>query len=123
MARDEHMTRREPLEPRRSRTSVVLGAVWMVVISLVLFFLPAINGLIGGLVGGYKVGSAGRALVAAILPAVIVGVGFWILLAAVGVPIWGIFGGLAIGLLIALSELGLFVGALLGGWYARTRTA
>lgn len=46
----------------RGETSLLVCALWMVGISLLLFFLPAINGLIGGAVGGYKAGSAMRGL-------------------------------------------------------------
>ena len=68
-------------------SSIVASSVWMVVISLLLFFLPAINGLIGGAVGGYKAGSVTRGLTAAILPAVIVGLALWGLFAAFDAPI------------------------------------
>lgn len=94
--------------------SIVMGTVWMVVLSLALFFVPGVNGLIAGLVGGYLVGSLGRAMAAAVLPALIVAVGLWILLAAVGMPILGFFAGAAITVLIVLAELGLFLGAALG---------
>lgn len=56
------------------RSSIISGSLWMIAISVVLFFVPLINGLVGGFVGGYKVGGAGRALVAAILPAAVVAV-------------------------------------------------
>ncbi|HKN86262.1 MAG TPA: hypothetical protein VJV04_05350 [Nitrospiraceae bacterium] len=93
---------------------IVMGAIWMVVLSLALFFIPGVNGLIAGLVGGYLVGSLGRAMVAAVLPALIVAAGLWVLLAAVGMPILGLFAGAAITVLIVLAELGLFLGAALG---------
>ena len=32
----------------RGDTSLVVSALWMLVISMLLFFLPALNGLIGG---------------------------------------------------------------------------
>lgn len=105
--------------PRRS--SVPVGSLWMVGLSLVLFFIPGINGLVGGLVGGYKVGGVGRALVAAILPAIIVGAGLWVLLAAFELPILGFVAGAAIGLLVLFADLGLFIGALIGGLLGRHR--
>lgn len=97
------------------RTSAVVGAVWMVVISLALFFLPVINGLVGGLVGGYKVGRPKTALVAALLPAIIVGVGMWILLAFFDLPVLGFFAGLAGGIWVLLADVGLLIGAPIGG--------
>ena len=106
-----------PLEtslPHDHHTSVVAGALWMVGLSLALFFVPGFNGLIAGLVGGYLVGSIGRAVAAAVLPALVVAFGLWVLLAALGMPILGFFAGGAITILIVLSELGLFLGAALG---------
>lgn len=101
------------VEQQRSK-SVFVGALWMVVISLALFFLPLINGLIGGIVGGYKVGTIGRALTAAVLPALVVAVGLWIIFVGFDAPIFGIVAGLAAGLLILLSDVGLFIGAAIG---------
>lgn len=97
------------------RSSVVGGTLWMIGITLVLFWLPAINGLIGGLVGGYKVGSVGRALTAAVLPAIVVALGLWILLAVLDLGVLGFFAGAAAGLMILLADVGLFIGAAIGG--------
>lgn len=87
----------------------------MVVITLLLFFLPLINGLVGGFVGGYKVGTVGRALLAAILPAIVAALGLWIIFTVFHLPIIGLVAGTAVGILIALSDLGIFVGAIIGG--------
>ncbi len=100
--------------PSDQHTSVVAGALWMVVISLALFFVPAINGVIAGVVGGYLVGTLGRAMAAAILPALIVALGLWALFTVLGLPVIGFFAGAAVTILIVLSEIGLFLGAVLG---------
>jgi hypothetical protein len=96
-------------------SSILASSVWMIAISLLLFFLPAINGLIGGAVGGYKAGSAGRGLTAAVLPSIVVGVSLWGLLAAFDRPILGFFGGLAVGLWALISSVALLIGAAIGG--------
>jgi hypothetical protein len=93
----------------------------MLVISMILFFAPAINGLVGGLVGGYKAGSAGRGLAAAVLPAVVVGLLSWILFASFHAPFLGFIGGVAIGLWALFSSVGLLIGALVGGAVAPSR--
>ena len=100
--------------PDDQHAGIVMGAIWMVVLSLALFFIPGVNGLIAGLVGGYLVGSLGRAMAAAVLPALIVAGGLWVLLAAIGMPILGFFAGAALTVLIVLAELGLFLGSALG---------
>ena len=111
--------RTRDLERSKPRASIVVGSLWMVFLSLILFFLPAINGLIAGLVGGYKVGSIKRGLIAAILPSVVVGAGLWILFVVLDVPVLGLVAGFAIAALIVLSDLGLFLGAALGGMVGR----
>jgi hypothetical protein len=104
-------------------TSLVVAAAWMVLISVVLFFLPALNGLIGGAVGGYKAGSAKRGLIAALLPALAAGIGIWVILAIFNAPILGFLSGLAFGVWALISSIGLLIGAVLGGAVAPPRPA
>lgn len=105
------------------KTTVVASAVWMIAISLVLFFVPAVNGLIGGAVGGYKAGTVQRALYAAVLPAIVVGLVLWGLFALMDAPIIGFFGSLAIGIYALFSSIGLLIGAVVGGAFAPGDTA
>lgn len=107
----------------KQSTSIVAGSFWMVAISLLLFFVPLINGIVGGAIGGYKVGSVGRALLAALLPALLVGAGLWGLLFVLDAPVWGLLAGMTGVMLIVISELGLFVGAALGGALSPKREA
>lgn len=100
---------------RRERKNIVVGSLWMIGITLLFFWLPAINGVIGGIVGGYKVGNVGRALAAAVLPAIVVALGLWILLAVFDLGVFGFFAGVALGLMILLADVGLFIGAAIGG--------
>jgi hypothetical protein len=110
------------LQDNQERSNVFAGAAWMVIITLLLFFLPAVNGLIGGMVGGYKVGSVSRALFAALLPALVTGVALWVIFIPLGVPVVGLLAGTALGMVIALSELSLFVGAAIGGYFGGRST-
>ena len=105
----------------RERTNVVVGSIWMLVITVALFFLPLVNGLVGGLVGGYKVGGWKRALAAAVLPAVVASVVLWVLVAAMGAPVWGFVAGTALAVIILLADVGIFLGAIIGGKAAESR--
>ncbi|HEX5765425.1 MAG TPA: hypothetical protein VFY27_07640 [Woeseiaceae bacterium] len=107
----------------RGDTSLVVSALWMLVISMLLFFLPALNGLIGGAVGGFKAGSVKRGLIAALLPAIAAGLGIWALLAVFDAPIIGFLSGLAFGVWALISSIGLLVGAMVGGAMAPPRPA
>lgn len=102
-------------------SSILVSSLWMIAISLLLFFVPAVNGLVGGAVGGYKAGSASRGLVAALLPSIVVGLALWGLLASYGRPVLGFFGGLAVGLWALISSVALLIGAAIGGVLAPDR--
>jgi hypothetical protein len=103
------------------RGNVFVAAAWMVGISLVLFFLPLINGLIGGLVGGYKAGSPGRGFTAALIPALIVAGALWAIFALFGGPTIGFFAGATAGIIVLLADIGLLIGAPIGGYFAESR--
>ena len=102
-------------------SSILASSLWMIAISLLLFFVPAINGLVGGAVGGYKAGSAGRGVLAAVLPSIVVGLTLWGLLAWYDRPVLGFFGGLAVGLWALISSVALLIGAAIGGVLAPDR--
>lgn len=97
------------------RSSIIAGSLWMIGVTLVLFFLPLINGIVGGIIGGYKVGGAKRAMLAAILPAFVVAVGLWLIFALADAPVWGFLAGLTAAALVALADVGIFIGAAIGG--------
>ena len=86
----------------------------MLGLSLALFFIPILGSIIGGFVGGYKLGVVRKAVVAAIAPSMLVATGLWLLLTAFGIPSFGLFSGLALGLVVALADLGVIAGAILG---------
>ncbi len=86
------------------RRGIVSGSIWMTVVPLALFFMPVLNGLVAGLVGGYRIGDARRAVVAAVLPAGVVALGLWLLFRGEDAPAW-----------IAVSIVALFAGAATGG--------
>lgn len=103
-------------------SSILASSLWMIGISLLLFFVPAINGLIGGVVGGYKAGSVGRGLTAAVLPSIVVGLSLWGLFASFVGPMLGFVGGLAVGVWALISSVSLLLGAAIGGLLAPDRS-
>ncbi len=105
----------------RGRSNIVEGSLWMIGLTLALFFLPAVNGLIGGLIGGYRVGHFGRALLAAILPSIVVAIGLVLIFALFNAPVWGLFAGATGALIVFLADLGIFVGAAIGGALGQSR--
>ena len=99
--------------------SVGRGLFWMILLSILLFWLPVVGSFFAGLVGGKKSGSLGNALLAAILPVLILGA-LLTFLATVftGLPIVGVVAGLG-GSIYALSNVvPLLLGAFIGGLLA-----
>lgn len=96
--------------------SLIMAMIWMAVISLLLFWLPLAGPLIAGFVGGRSAGSAGRGLLAAVLPAaVLCFVLFGFGSALIGLPIIGAIASASLFLLIVLQSLPLLLGAFIGG--------
>lgn len=99
--------------------SMIMGMIWMFVISLLLFWLPAFGPLIAGIVGGKIAGGVGSGVLAALLPGVLLAVALFVggtvltALPVVGAVIAG--GGL---LLYVFYIPPLLIGALIGGLMA-----
>jgi hypothetical protein len=101
------------------RSSIVAAMLWMLVISLLLFWLPLIGPFIGGLVGGKKAGSVGRGLAACFLPAFLFALFVFLVLAVGGLPLSGLILGGVIGgtaaLTILVEGFSMVCGAVVGG--------
>ena len=105
--------------PGPQRSSIGAAALWMLGLSLLLFWLPFLGPIIAGVVGGKKAGSVGRAILAALLPSIVTGVLFFLLATLLtGMPILGFIAGLGAGALAATGIGSLLVGAILGGLLA-----
>lgn len=99
--------------------SIVMGMIWMFVISLLLFWLPAIGPLIAGIVGGKVSGGVGAGLLAALLPGLLLAIAlFFAGTVLTTLPVIGTFIA-GLGLLIYLLYVPvLMIGALIGGLLA-----
>jgi hypothetical protein len=94
-----------------------------VFVPLLLFWIPipGAGSVIGGLVGGYVAGSAGRAVLLALLPAILLALLTILLLGGFGLPL---IGGLvaSVGFVIfAIHSVALLIGAIIGGLVAQNR--
>lgn len=98
------------------RGTILAGAVWMAVISLLLFWMPVLGPLIGGIVGGKRAGGVGRGILAALLPAIIMAVLFALSASVLtGFPLIGAVAGAGILVLLASGVGPLLLGAIIGG--------
>ncbi|HYB44616.1 MAG TPA: hypothetical protein VEL75_22770 [Candidatus Methylomirabilis sp.] len=100
----------------RGQRRIVVGALWMLLISILLFWLPLFGSLIAGLVGGNKAGGVGAAIVAALLPAILLGIALFLSATLLtGLPLIGLLAG-AGGFVLIAAEVGpLLLGAIVGG--------
>jgi hypothetical protein len=91
------------------------AALWMVVLSILLFWLPVAGPLIAGVVGGRVAGGPGRAVTAALLPALIVAVLAFIVSALFSLPLVGAAAGIGLLIVAVVHSVPLLVGAIIGG--------
>lgn len=114
--------------PARSRCvanekSVLVGSVYTLVLTILLFWIPVIGPFVAGFVGGRKAGSPGAGLVATALPAIVAGVLVFLFVNAFpGVAPWLaalLAGALAVWLIIQAGVV--LLGGLVGGWSAKDR--
>jgi hypothetical protein len=96
--------------------SVIMGMIWMAVISLLLFWLPAIGPLIAGIAGGKVAGGVGAGFMAALLPGILLSVIlFFTGTMLTGLPVIGVIAGMGVFVLILINIIPLLIGALIGG--------
>lgn len=105
--------------PAENEGSLVMGMVWMAIISLLLFWLPAIGPLLAGIVGGKIAGGVGAGLMAAFLPGLILaGLLFFAGTLLTGIPLIGAIAAMGTLVLILINIIPLLIGALIGGLLA-----
>lgn len=104
---------------QRQRGSILGGFLWMLVLSILLFWLPILGPFIAGVVGGRVAGSASNGFVAAILPMLIVVFLVVIVSTFFLLPGIGLLAGTSLVVASILHSLPLIVGALLGGALAQ----
>jgi hypothetical protein len=112
----------DPVLDMPAERRAISGSIWMFVISSVFYFLPVANGIVAGLIGGFKIGNTRMALTAAAGVLLFTTAVSWMLFTMMPIPLMGgISNQIQIAILIALSDAGLFIGAGVGGTIAQNR--
>ncbi len=98
-----------------NKNNVIRASLWMLLISVLLFWLPVIGPLLAGIVGGEKAGNVGSAILAVFLPAIVLAVSLFIMSTLLsGFPLLGVTAGIS-GFILASINFGpLLLGALIG---------
>ncbi len=95
--------------------SIGSAILWMFVLSVLLFWLPFIGPLIAGFVGGRKAGSLGNAILAVLLPGLVLGAVFFFLASILtGLAVFGFLAGAGGFVLAAVHVVPLLLGAIVG---------
>lgn len=101
--------------------SFLKAAFWMIVLSILLFWLPILGPVVAGLVGGYFAGTVGRAILASLMPAVVLTVLILLVGTAFDLPWIGALAGGAIGLVILVGDVPLVLAAIVGAVVSQRR--
>jgi hypothetical protein len=105
--------------PAQEAGSLFMGMIWMAIISILLFWLPAIGPLIAGIVGGKIAGGVGAGLMAALLPGfILAALLFFAGTLLTGIPIVGAIAAMGTLVLVLINIIPLLIGALIGGLLA-----
>ncbi len=97
------------------RGSLSSATLWMIGLSILLFWLPTVGPLIAGFVGGRKAGDVGTAILAAILPAIVIGALLFLLGTLFALPLIGAIVGAGLVLVLVVNSVPLLIGAIVGG--------
>jgi hypothetical protein len=95
--------------------------LWMFILALLLGWLPFIGPAIAGFVGGIQAGEVGSALVAAIIPSIIVAAFIFVLGTVIGLPIVAALVGTGLFVVLVVGTVPLLLGAWMGGLLAERR--
>ncbi|MDN5933599.1 MAG: hypothetical protein L0I24_21450, partial [Pseudonocardia sp.] len=103
------------------RASFVKATLWMVALSILLFWLPILGPVVAGLVGGWFAGTVGRAILASLVPAVLLAGLILLVGTAIDLPLVGVLAGGAIGLVILVGDVPLVLAAIVGAIVSQRR--
>ncbi len=101
--------------PDKEGGGIFIAMAWMMLLSVLLFWIPVLGALFAGFVGGKKAGGLGAAITAVFLPALLIGAGLFLFAALLtGLPGMGLLAGVG-GMTLALLNVGpLLFGAIFG---------
>jgi hypothetical protein len=98
------------------RGSLWLAALVMFVLSLLLGWIPVLGSLAAGFVGGWLAKSVGTAVMAALVPAIVIALLILLVGSAFSLPLIGALVGAGALVILGIVGLPLIIGAAIGGW-------
>lgn len=93
------------------RGSVLKAALYMGVISLLLIWLPIVGPVLAGIAGGRAARTVGKALVASIIPSLVLGGAMFAILNVFDLPLIGTLSGIAVFLFVLIGDIPMAIAA------------
>jgi hypothetical protein len=90
---------------------VLKAALYMGAISLLLIWLPIVGPVIAGIVGGRAARTVGKALVASLIPSILLAAGLFAILNAFDLPLVGALSGVALFVFILIGDIPMAIAA------------
>ncbi|HVM35631.1 MAG TPA: hypothetical protein VM784_09835 [Actinomycetota bacterium] len=94
-----------------NRGSVIKAAFLMSVVSLLLIWLPIVGPIVAGVVGGRAARTVGKALVASVVPSLLLGAGLFVILNAFDLPLIGALSGIAVFVFVLIGDIPMAIAA------------
>ncbi len=93
------------------RGSVVRATLYMGVVSLLLIWLPVVGPVIAGIIGGKAARTVPKAIVAAVIPSILLGLGLFAILTSFDLPLIGAVSGIGLLLFILVGDIPMIIAA------------
>lgn len=93
------------------RGSVIKAALYMSVISLLLIWLPIVGPVVAGIAGGKAARTVGKALLASVIPSILVGAALFAILNAFELPLIGALSGIAVFVFVLVGDIPMAIAA------------
>ncbi len=103
------------MESLRQNRRFVSASITMGLLTASLFFIPIVNGVVGGAVGGYKVASPLQAVYVVLVVIPPLAIVLYLIYSTAGAPVFGVPYHPSVITLISTGCVGLLLGAVLGG--------
>lgn len=91
--------------------SVLKAALYMGALSLLLIWLPVLGPIVAGVAGGRAARTVAKALVASVIPSILLGVGLFAILNAFELPVIGALSGIGIFIFILIGDIPMMIAA------------
>ena len=93
------------------RGSVLKAALYMGALSLLLIWLPLLGPIVAGVVGGRAARTVAKALIASVIPSIVLGAGLFAILDAMELPVIGAASGVGLFLFILIGDVPMMIAA------------